>query len=234
MRCRIISRLGGFFGLLLLSGFLPVRADVYVVYYATYRGKTGHVGLAVDRYTFRVTETAADGGLQTRTDTVVTGELDYYDLWPDEDQFSVWNTGRNIRGVYYVLPLASQDEITLRSLYAGGLPHKENYPTDGILRIRTSWEQDQQLRRFIDSLVQQARPFNARRFNCTDFVRLVLERHWQEKIRCREFVGLGWSATPNKLYRRLRERKEVELVKNGDEKARYSFIGQRVWYKLWH
>jgi hypothetical protein len=204
--------------------------DVYVIYYATSKGKTGHMGIAMDTYKIIFKEVNS----QLLPDTVATGELVYYDLWPNEDDFSVSKTGKDIPAVYFRLPLSSTDEITLNSLYDQGIPHREHYPCDGILQIRTSRDQDQWMTDFLDSMISVNKDFNARKFNCADFVRIPVEKLLGVSLRSKEFIGTGWSTTPNKLYQRLRELDKVEVIKNADQKAQGSFLAQRVMYAVIH
>lgn len=209
-------------------------SDIYIIYYATYKGKTGHIGIAVDNYKIIFRENSKGGDTGPVADTVPTGELSYYDLWPNDDYFSVGRTGKDIPAVYYKLPVSTTEEITLNSLYDKGIPHKENYPTDGLLKVPTNWNQDQWVKNFLDSMVSANRDFNAQKFNCTDFVRIPLETLLDQELKCREFILVGWSSTPNKFYRKLRKVKGVEVIKNADDKAHRSFIGQRVIYKIFH
>ncbi len=209
-------------------------ANVYVIYYATYKGKTGHIGLAISEYDIYATEMNGAGGSYTKYDTVMASGLLYYDLWPNDDQFSVWHTGKNIAAEYYKLPLSADEKITLTSLYNKGIPHKENYPCDGILKIATTWQQDQQLEKIVDSLIDAKAPFNARRFNCSDFVATALENLLGIHIAAREFIGLGWSSTPNKLYRVLKQLQGVTVIKEAGEKAKGSFFKERVLYKIFN
>jgi hypothetical protein len=204
--------------------------DVYVIYYATSKGNTGHMGIAMDTYKIIFKEV----NNQLLPDTVATGELVYFDLWPNEDDFSVSKTGMDIPAVYFRLPLSSTDEITLNSLYDQGIPHREHYPCDGILQIRTSWCQDQWMTHFLDSLITTNKDFNARKFNCADFVRIPIEKLLGVTLRSKEFIGTGWSTTPNRLYQRLRELDNVKVIKNGDQKAQGSFLAQRVMYAVFH
>ena len=204
--------------------------DVYVIYYATSKGKTGHMGIAMDTYKIIFKEV----NNQLLPDTVATGELVYYDLWPNEDDFNVRKTGKDIPAVYFRLPLSSTDEITLNSLYDQGIPHREHYPCDGILQIRTGCVQDQWMTHFLDSMISVNKDFNARKFNCADFVRIPVEKLLGVSLRSKEFIGTGWSTTPNKLYQRLRELDKVEVIKNADHKAQGSFLKQRVMYAVLH
>jgi hypothetical protein len=214
----------------LFNTMMAAGNDVYVIYYATVKGKTGHIGLAMD--TYKIIYKEVDDRLVA--DTITTGELVYYDLWPNDDDFSVSKTGRDIPAVYFSLPLSSTDEITLNSLYDEGIPHREHYPCDGILQVQTSWEQDQWMIHLMDSMIKVNRDFNARKFNCADFVRIPVEKLLGVTLRSKEFIGTGWSTTPNKLYQRLRELENVKVIKNADDKARGSFLGQRVMYAVFH
>ncbi|MGB3007311.1 MAG: hypothetical protein WBC06_12425 [Chitinophagaceae bacterium] len=207
-------------------------SDIYIIFYATYQGKTGHIGIAVDNYKILVTDYKKQGKIKQHMDTVISKELTYYDMWPDEDEFSVFNAGKNLPAVYYKLPLHSGDEITLNTLYDKGLPHKENYPSDGILQVKTTWQQDQEMIFFLDSLINSKKGFNAQLFNCADFVRVALEKLLKVSLSSQEFVGTGMSTTPNKLYRTLRNQEKVLVIKNADEKASGSFIEQRILYKI--
>ncbi len=204
--------------------------DVYVIFYATAKGRTGHMGVAMDTYKIIFTEV----NNQLVADTVATGELVYYDLWPEEDEWDISKTSRDITAVYYRLPVSTTEEITLNTLYDEGIPHREHYPSDGILQIETGWKQDRWMMNFLDSLVTVNRDFNARKFNCADFVRIPMERLLGVVLRSKEFIGTGWSTTPNRLYQRLRENEKVKVIKNADEKARGSFLGQRVMYAVFH
>jgi hypothetical protein len=215
-------------GLLQLSNLLAKENDVYIVFYATYKGKTGHVGIAIDNYAVFVND-AGD-----KKDTIATKELTYYDLWPDEDFFRVGNTGKNLPAAYYKLPMHSGDEITVNTLYYKGLPHKEHYPSDGILKIKTTWKQDKELTRFIEAKIEAGKSFNARKYNCTDFVKEAAEFLLNKKISCNEFVGVGWSSTPNYFYRSLRRLNTVVVIKNADRVTKGSFLSQRVFYKIFH
>jgi len=209
-------------------------SDIYIVYYATCKGKTGHMGIAVDNYSIVYREISAGDTSVLVADTIVTGELIYYDLWPNDDYFNVRKTGKDIPALYYKLPVSSTEEITINSLYDKGIPHRENYPSDGLLRVRTSWQQDQSMIALLDSMVSANRSFNGRQFNCSDFVRIPLEKLLGQKLKSREFVIAGWSTTPNKLYRRLRAINGIHVIKNADHKAARSFISQRVFYQLFH
>ncbi len=207
--------------------------DIYIVFYATHKGKTGHIGIAVDNYKYVYKQKQVDNKTIEYEDTVTTGELTYFDIWPNEDDFNAAKTGKNIPAVYFKLPTSTLGEaITINSLFDKGITHKEHYACDGLLRIKTNSTQDQWFNMLVDSMIERNRPFNGRQFNCADFVRIPLEILFKQPLTSKEFVLAGWSTTPNKLYRTLRKRKEIEVVKNADAKASGSFIVQRVFYKI--
>ena len=205
--------------------------NIYIIYYATRDGKTGHVGIAVDTYRILYRQAEKDGKTIEVEDTVATGELNYFDLWPREDEFDVFATVKDIPATYYRLPASSTEEITVNSLMDKGLPHKERYACDGLLKIPASWSQQEMIIQFLDSLIQSGRDFNAQKFNCTDFVRLALERLLHQKIDATEFIFVGRSSTPNKLYRELRKIPSVEVVKNADQLAKGSFLKERILHR---
>src|SRR5262249_39322261 len=155
-------------------GSRPVRADVYVVIYATTEAKTGHAGVAIDRYQIQHTDVVAGGVRAERADTVRTGQLTYYDLWPKDDAIPRAPTLPQVAPQYYKLPAASSERaIPVESLETRGVPHKEGYACDGLLRISTGAAADFALGRYLDGQMDRNRPFDAWRFNCVDYVLLA-------------------------------------------------------------
>jgi len=217
---------------LLLLGLLAgarAQADVYVVIYATTQSKTGHAGIAIDRYQIQLTEAMAGGVRTERPDTVRTGRLTYYDLWPKDDVIPRALTFRPVEPQYYKLPGGSSErEITVESLETRGVPHKEGYPCDGLIRIPTRPAADFALGRFLDRQLDLRKPFDAWRFNCVDFVLLALKPVLAEKLDAREPILVRRAATPNRLYRALRALTGIEVVKNADEVTKGLFWEERV------
>jgi hypothetical protein len=228
-------------GLLLTAlGSGPARADVYVVIYATTQSKTGHAGIAIDRYQIQRTDVAAGGTTTERADTVRTGRLTYYDLWPKDDAIPRALTFREVTPQYYKLPGGSSErEITVESLETRGVPHKEGYPCDGLVRISTGAASDFSLGRYLDGQLERNRPFDAWRFNCVDFVLLALQPVLGTRLDAREPVLVRRAATPNRLYRALRAlaRSEgirgIEILKNADKVTQGSFWDERMVPTFW-
>lgn len=230
----IISFLCAYLLLTLSVCALANRQDVYIIIYATHKGKTGHAGIAIDKYKTIYRDVQRGDSAITIEEKVKTNELQYFDFWPDDDKFDKLRTSESIPGLYFKLPENLFEEITVNSLVDKGLPHKENYPCDGLLRIRTSAQEDSCLAKIIDSTIASNRLFNVRQFNCTDFVLVPLQHLLKKKIAVKEFIPFAFSSTPNRLYQRLIKMKEVEVLKNADTKTRSSFIKERVLYKIFN
>lgn len=219
---------------LVLSLLIPAKplvaaCDVYFVTYATRDGRTGHSGLAVDNYVIHVHDTPVGGTIIRVYDTVKTGTLTYFDFWPEKDHFSISNVGKDTRAKYNRLPAASYEkEITLDLLVNYGLPHVENRPFDGVLRMATDPAEDYQLIRHMDSLIALDRPFNVRRFNCSDFVLSGASYITHRKIRAKEFIPFSFSTTPNRLFRKLRALSSTEVIVDPGRKVNGIFFKERI------
>jgi hypothetical protein len=216
------------------SNYCNENDDVYVVIYATYHGKTGHAGIAVDRYKIIYRDIPAGNRSVVKKDTILTGGLVYYDFWPETDSFNISLASKDIPGQYYKLPEKLFQEITLNSLYDIGLPHKENYPSDGIFRIRTTMRKDLKITSVLDSLIGLNRPFNARQYNCIDFVITPVSILLNKTVYAKELILFAWSSTPNKLYQTLKKTTGVETVKDAGLKTGKSFFSQRIIYNILH
>ena len=210
--------------------FLPVlvctcitrcRSHVYVVIYATLDGKTGHAGIAIDNYDI-ITSDCAD-------DTVTNGTLTYFDLWPSDDDFGLFSFSKNQKAVYYKLPNAIWSEpITIGLLYDKGLPHREDYPADAILKIKTRPARDFALRRHLDNVMREKTMFNPRFYNCTDFVNDGVSFILERALKVSEFIPFSFTATPNKMCRQLMALDEVVVIKSPQERVKGSFFRERV------
>lgn len=211
----------------------PVSAavnDFYVVFYITQDGITGHVGIAVDNYQIRSRDVLDAGGERvSREDTVRTGALTFFDLWPKQDvHFGAFN--HDTEPHYFRLPRTSAEQkITVESLLKDGLPQRYRHACDAMLRIPSSPTEDFQLLAFLDSLPTLRPTYNARRFNCADFAIACLERHFGIAISAREFLPFTWVNTPNRLYRQcLRVLPAVQVLRDPGPKVKRSFFRERI------
>ncbi len=201
---------------------------VYIIIYATHDGKSGHAGIAVDKYDIRVLDckTCPEG---VRYDTVRNGALLYFDLWPEKDRFNKERLIENTQPHYFRLPASSAEPaITPVSLIINGIPHEEGYPCDGLLKITTTPARDYQMVRFLDSLIAENRLFNAWTFNCADFVNLAVEHLLGQKIEADERIAWTWATTPNRLCKALMKIPEVKVIKDPGSLINGFFFEERI------
>lgn len=207
--------------LLVCASATPCRSHVYVVIYATLDGKTGHAGIAIDNYDI-ITSGAEE-------DTVSNGTLTYFDLWPSKDDFGLFSFSKDQEAVYYKLPNAIwSDPITLTVLYDQGIPHREDYPADAILKLKTRPHQDYSLGHYLEQVMAEKKVFNPRFYNCTDFVNKALGLIRGEELKVREFIPFSYTSTPNKLCQALMDLPEIIVIKSPGDRINGSFFQERV------
>jgi len=201
---------------------------VYLVIYTTCGGETGHAGLAIDRYDILVSDCSACPG-KVRYDTVKTGRLVYYDLWPVEVSYSFDSVFVDKAPRYFKLPSSSSEKpITVTSLLAKGIPHEKGYSCDGLIRIPGTPESDGRLERFMDRLITRNRMFNAVYFNCADFVKTGLEYLLNTDLPAEENIADFQITTPNRLYQVVRELPGAEVIKDAGPSAQTPFLEGRI------
>lgn len=215
-----------------LLGIAPVvQANVFVVFYATYKGKTGHAGIAVDRYNIFVHDVMENNRMYAVNDTQSTGNLVYFDLWPKGDAFIRRHLKRDLEPSYYQLPRSSNEaRITVHSLLSKGLPHKEFQPVDGLIEIETKPYQDYQIISYLTELSESEKCFNAQLFNCTDFVCKGLSVLTGKKFTAKETVLFSRFSTPNELFRKLERSRQftTHVIKHPGEQMEGSFLTQKI------
>lgn len=198
------------------------EGNVYAIIYATLDGKTGHAGIAVDNYHIISSDDAVG-------DTVANGTLSYFDLWPSKDDFGLFSYSKDQEAMYYELPNGIwSTPLTLTYLHDFGIPHREHYPPDAILMMRTTPSQDQSLVEYLRRVIAERTTFNPRFYNCTDFVREALAAILGQKVTCREFIPFSFTSTPNKLCRRLMRMADVVVVKAPGHRIKGSFFRERI------
>lgn len=215
----------------LLSVAPAMHANVFVIFYATYKGKTGHAGIAVDRYDIFVHDLIENNEIHSVNDTQATGNLVYFDLWPKGDAFIRAHLKRDLEPSYYQLPRSSNEQkITVNSLLAKGLPHKEFQPVDGLIEIETHPFQDYRLQNFLTELAAAEKCFNAQLFNCTDFVCRGLTVLTGKKFTAKEVVLFSRFSTPNALFKKLEHTQLfiVHILKHPGREMEGSFFTQKI------
>lgn len=206
---------------LILTASLPSTGHVYIIIYATLNGKTGHAGLAIDNYNI-----IENNEIQ---DTIKRNTLTYYDLWPGKDDFGLFEFNKDHHPVFYTLPNAIwSSPITVTSLYDQGIPHREHYPADAILMLRTTPTADYALRSYMNHIIETKTVFNPRSYNCSDFVLDGINHVTGLQLKAKEFIPFSFTTTPNKLFRRLSAVKDIEIIKPAPEQISHSFFRERV------
>lgn len=216
--------------LLLVQPASAETKDIYLVFYATANGKSGHVGIAVDNYKVIVKDAFDENNNRIAVyDTIKNGALSYYDLWPKTDDFNAFNVDKNVPAQYFKLPSASwENDITITSLIKTGLPHEEFYPVDGLLQITSSVKEDLEIKKYIAALINKNQDFNVRDFNCADFVELIIEKQCHCDIKADESIVLKRSTTPNRIYQEVSKLKNIKIIKDAREKAKGAFTSERL------
>jgi hypothetical protein len=211
--------------LLLILAYHAAFGHVYVVIYATHGGKTGHAGIAVDQYEVRVRDVR--GGV--RYDTVRTGRLVYFDVWPERDRFNKERLNEPVPATYFRLPASSAEPpITVGSLLRRGIPHEEGYACDGLLRLVTTPQQDAALVRYLQSVRDRNALFHAWEFNCADFVEGAVEFLIGRDLDADETIFLKKATTPNRLYRAVAALPGVVVIKDAAALVQGSFFAERL------
>ncbi|MEO6131492.1 MAG: hypothetical protein ABIQ02_06565 [Saprospiraceae bacterium] len=209
-----------------------LRADVHLIIYATYDGKTGHSGIAIDDYSVKVIESTRSGQRYYRYDTVYTGSLTYYDFWPLNDLYKGRYDG-DVEPVYFKLPSSRWKQmISLKTLADQGVPHKFGYACDGIISIPTSKQKDFELMEFLDKKIDIFRSFNSMEYNCCDFIVEALNHLTGKQIEAKEFIVIGFVTTPNELYKSISRWKDVVIVKDPGDKINGTFFHERIITRL--
>lgn len=216
---------------LILSMFcltVHVNAEVYLIIYATHNGNTGHCGIAVDNYKIVIKEYSHEGHIKFRNDTIPTGTLTYYDLWPMQDNYKEKYDGE-VEPHYYKLPSSSWKQfISTKTLADEGVPHKFDYPCDGIVSIPSTKNKDIRMISYLNALVNENRNFSAMKFNCCDFIVQALTQHVGHEIYAKEFIVKGEVTTPNELFKVVANWPGSIILKDPGTRIEGSFFEERI------
>ena len=219
--------------MILVTGFFYTEVsgkpdDVFLIFYTTKTGHTGHVGIAVDNYRIVVRDTVIGRKMRSVYDTVKNYSLTYYDLWgPSTIQLNEHD--KDLPSRYYKLPRSSAEQrITVDYFLTKGLPHSYDYPCDALIRIKTGSQTDFRLKEIAESIQEEKKYFNTRAYNCTDYIILCLNRLLGIELKAREFIPFRWSSTPNKFYQVVVSELDVDIIKKAGPEVNESFFKERV------
>jgi hypothetical protein len=184
--------------------------------------------MAVDNYRIVVKDTVINNSRTSHYDTVRNYSLTYYDFWgPPEISWDEHD--KDLQGRYYRLPRSSAEQvITYQYFLTKGLPHGYDYPCDALIRIKTDPYTDYKFKGIAEDLQSEGKPFNTRRYNCTDYVLTTLNRLHHTDLEAKEYIPFHWSSTPNKFYKVITTSLQVELIKPAGPEIDNSFFKERV------
>lgn len=212
-------------------------SNIYIAYYATIKGNTGHIGIAIDNYDIKITDFKdANGNWHSRQDSVANGTVTYFDLWPSTAVTKIWQIHQKYEPQYIQYPQTEFDEpYFLEDLYMKGIPKKKKKSLDGLLQIESTANKDFTLLVDIQAIMSQQKPYNAVDYNCTNFVMEVLEKHFKHKILLKkEYILYAGFHTSNKLFRYLIQQPHTQLLIDPKEKVKGRFFKERFWKPLFH
>ncbi|MEM9884721.1 MAG: hypothetical protein AAF849_02445 [Bacteroidota bacterium] len=165
---------------------------------------------------------------------VEDGTYTYQDLWPSEG-VGMTNSGDNVPAAY-----GENTSVTLDELINTDVTGSEGYNPDGVLKIETSYEEDQKVLSDLSDFKSSNESYNGQKCNCSDFasegVKSVLETRSNNPFEIvsmqpndvgKEKIPLvGTSTTPNQLWKDTKEsmRGGVQVLKDPKDKVNNSFI----------
>ena len=167
----------------------PDGNDVYLlIWFSKEKGKngedaeTGHSGIAIDNYK-TVEKKDEDGNAiigndgKPETEQVKDGTFTYYDLWPKDPVGTGTQLQTNVSPDYSqgikinnLSDLTKTDPTTHRS----GNVSPEGRAADGIVKITTTFEQDEAAKNKANAEIIAKKKYNACDNNCSTFAQNVL------------------------------------------------------------
>jgi hypothetical protein len=177
------------------------------VVWATAEGRLGHAGIAVSNYS-----ADANGKM------VADGTLTYYDCWPGQ-QVRQDNFDQNVDAEYKNLMLVSEKALSL-----GDASSREKFAPDGVLKLDTSYEQDQAVLKTLEQYQTDHSQYNGVTANCSTYVQAGVETAAGATIQAQEDIGKYKAVTPNKLYQSTAQLKNAKVLKDPGDKVKTPFL----------
>ncbi|MBL0032738.1 MAG: hypothetical protein IPP27_11400 [Bacteroidetes bacterium] len=206
--------------------------NVYLITYFTYSGHTGHSGIAIDKYDFIIRDTIIDEKVTSVLDTVQSEGIVYYDFWPKVDHFDLYKITHYIDGEVFKINSFRNKELTLNDIAFYGIPHKKGRPCDAIVSMKTTYEDDMAILKYLDSLVSAVPQFHGIKNNCSDFVRNSFERILNKKVNAFEKLLFIKFTTPNELYSVIvRQQENSRILKFPKVPENGKFLTERILHR---
>ena len=213
-----------------LNAVDPDGKDILLLIWATANGHIGHAGIAIEeyrteKYKEKVTYTDANGEEHTveveKERQVKTGKFTYLDLWPGE--------GVGKRNYDKDVPASYHDRagVTLEELTNGDPTGSEGYSANGILRISTTYIDDQVALSDLREFKRTHDKYNGVKCNCSDFAEKAIETvDGGVKVGLENIPIVGLATTPNTLWKNTASYpgRKIEIIKDPGTKVNNGFI----------
>jgi RHS repeat-associated protein len=197
----------------------PNGKDVYLVVWTTANGKPGHSGIAVSNYRAVASQVKENGRVVSKTSYVPDGSFTYYDLWPGGAGAGKDNYDKDLPAIYQKFDELSWNDIVNKDPSKG-----EKRNPEGIIKLTTNYEQDQNVVKVLDARKDQNVPYNGKTNNCSDNAECGVEATGVN-INADEIIKTGTTATiPNSLYKSAKKLPNASVLRNPGSAVNNGFI----------
>lgn len=198
----------------------PNGKDIYLIVWATANGENGHAAIAVSNYRAIESKVIENGKEVTKTSYVKDGSFTYYDLFPAPPGADADNATKNIPAMYQKF-----DKVSWNGIFNEDPSKSEGRNPDGIVKLTTSYSQDQNVAAALDKRVENNAPYNGVTNNCSDNAECGIEAATGTNINADEQIKTGLSATtPNSLFKATEKLPNATVIKNPGDKVNNGFI----------
>lgn len=191
--------------------------------WASYDGRVGHAGIAVDNYRTekikdRDSNIVVDKNEDPVTRQVKEGTVTYSDLWPG-NKVGKMNVDQKVNAVY------NKKVKTLNKLRSTDTGNEERSP-DGIVRLKTDASTDELVNLSLSSHEIANPEYNGLNNNCSDYAKAGIEYAAPGRIHLgnteEQFESIKIT-TPNQLYNASVNLPNASVIRNPGNKTNTNF-----------
>ena len=202
-----------------LNAIDPDGKDVFLLIWATAKGEIGHAAIAVSNYCDIESIEIKNGKEISKFIKNGDDTYSYYDLWPGGAGAGKENFDKDIPGIYQRFLIKEWNEI-----YNNDPSKGEGRSPEGIIRIETTYEQDQNVNMVLSERLKMALPYNGLTNNCSDNAVFGIEAIGF-CINAEELIKKETTATtPNHLFRTAEKLPNAFVLKNPGSMVENKFI----------
>ena len=198
----------------------PDGKDVYLVVWATADGQIGHAAIAVSNYRTVESKVIENGKEVSKTTYVPDGSFTYYDLWPGGSGAGKDNATKDVPALYQKF-----DKVSWNSIFNEDPSQGEGRNPEGIVKLKTTYEQDQKVTKALDDRIAANKDYNGLTNNCSDNAECGVEAATGTNVNGDESIQVGKSATtPNSLYKVVKKLPNATELRSPGSKVNNGFI----------